>query len=197
MNSTVATENCLDYGTIRDIYFSGCKDKTEFKIGLEYERLPVRADSGCNVDYFSEKGVCNFLRKFAKYENWDYIIDGVDIVGLKQGHDTITLEPGCQVEFSLEPQKSVYEIKNKVDNLNGLIKPILDDFGIKLLNYGVSPLSTYKNIELIPKKRYSIMAKYLWGILSDVMMRETAGIQAAFDFSSEEDAMRKFKIANK
>ena len=28
------------------------------------------------------------------------------------------------------------------------------------------------------------------------MKRETAGIQATFDFSSEEDAMRKFKVAN-
>lgn len=40
------------------------------------------------------------------------------------------------------------------------------------------------------------MANYLWGILSDVMMRETAGIQACFDFDSEEDAMKKFRIAN-
>ena len=41
------------------------------------------------------------------------------------------------------------------------------------------------------------MARYLWGILSDVMMRETAGIQCCIDFKSEEDAMRKFKLANK
>ena len=41
------------------------------------------------------------------------------------------------------------------------------------------------------------MAKYLWGILSDVMMRETAGIQGCFDFENEDDAVRKFKLANK
>ena len=40
------------------------------------------------------------------------------------------------------------------------------------------------------------MANYLWGILSDVMMRETAGIQICIDYKSEEDAMRKFRIAN-
>ena len=68
---------------------------------------------------------------------------------------------------------------------------------ITLLEYGVSPLTTHKNINIIPKKRYKIMAKYLWGILSDVMMRETAGIQGAFDFEDEQDAIRKFKIANK
>ena len=78
-----------------------------------------------------------------------------------------------------------------------MLKPVLDKFGISLLSYGVSPLSTNKNINLIPKRRYAIMAKYLWGILSDVMMRETAGIQCCIDFESEEDAMQKFKIANK
>ena len=77
------------------------------------------------------------------------------------------------------------------------MNPILDKMGITLLEYGVSPLSTHKNINLIPKRRYHIMAKYLWGILSDVMMRETAGIQGCFDFENEEDAVRKFKIANK
>ena len=40
------------------------------------------------------------------------------------------------------------------------------------------------------------MANYLWGILSDVMMRETAGIQVGIDFKSEEDAMTKFRTAN-
>ena len=40
------------------------------------------------------------------------------------------------------------------------------------------------------------MANYLWGILSDVMMRETAGIQVGIDFRSEQDAMRKFRLAN-
>lgn len=69
--------------------------------------------------------------------------------------------------------------------------------GITLLNYGVSPLSTHKSINLIPKKRYHIMAKYLWGILSDVMMRETAGVQCCIDFESEEDAIDKFRVANK
>ena len=31
------------------------------------------------------------------------------------------------------------------------------------------------------------MAKYMWGFLADVMMRETAGIQGCFDFENEEN----------
>jgi len=192
----IQTKARVEFQDIREIYKKGCKEKSDFKIGLEYERLPVWSDSGTAADYYSEFGICNFLRAFAKYENWDYITDDYNIVGLKQGHDTITLEPGCQVELSIEPQKTIQDLEKRVTSLNKSMQPILNKMGIKLLNYGVSPLSTHKNIKLIPKKRYELMAKYLWGILSDVMMRETAGIQGAFDFESEEDAIRKLKISN-
>ena len=195
MNS-IQTEHRLEYQDIRELYSSGCKEKSDFKIGLEYERLPISSETGLAVDYFSELGICNFLRTFAKYENWDYITDDYNIIGLKQGHDTITLEPGCQVELSIEPQKTIQDLEKKVEMLNKAMQPVLLKMGIKLLNYGVSPVSTHKNIKLIPKKRYELMAKYLWGILSDVMMRETAGVQGTFDFISEEDAMKKLKIAN-
>ena len=193
---TTQTKERVEYQDIREIYTAGCKSKSDLKIGLEYERLPVSSQSHNAVDYYPEAGICNFLRTFAKYENWDYITDDYNIIGLKQGHDTITLEPGCQLELSLEPQKTIQDLEKKVEMLNKAMQPVLLKMGIKLLNYGVSPVSTHKNIKLIPKKRYELMAKYLWGILSDVMMRETAGVQGTFDFISEEDAMKKLKIAN-
>lgn len=195
--SNIQTQEKLDKKEIVKLFKEGCKSCEEHKIGIEYERLPIFSVTSKAADYSSEFGVCNFLRNFAKEENWDYITDDYNIIGLKQEHDTITLEPGCQIELSLKPEKTIGELKNNIDNLNKNMKPILNKSGITLLNYGVSPLSTHKSINLIPKKRYHLMAKYLWGILSDVMMRETAGVQCCIDFESEEDAMNKFRIANK
>ncbi len=189
------TKERLGKQDILRLFTQGCKK--EKNIGMEYERLPIFSVTSKAVDYSSEFGVCNFLRAFAREENWDYITDDYNIIGLKQEHDTITLEPGCQVELSIKPEQTVQKVKEHIENLDKMMKPVLDKFGISLLSYGVSPLSTNKNINLIPKRRYAIMAKYLWGILSDVMMRETAGIQCCIDFESEEDAMQKFKIANK
>lgn len=189
------TKEKLGKKEILDLFKNGCKP--DCQIGIEYERLPIFSVTSKAVDYGSEFGICNFLRSFAKEENWDYITDDYNIIGLKQEHDTITLEPGCQVELSLKPEKSILQIQNKVETLDKLMNPILDKFGISLLGYGVSPFSTHKSINLIPKKRYKLMAKYLWGILSDVMMKETAGVQCCIDFESEEDAIEKFKIANK
>ena len=190
----VKPEERLEYSQLMDEFLLGCK--TEQKIGMEYERIPVNKYSEEVVPYEGEFGVCELLREIAKVDNWDYILDGSEIIGLKKLHNTITLEPGCQFELSMEPQNTVAELKKNIEAIDFAIKPILEEFEIELLNKGVSPKTTYKNIKLIPKKRYHVMANYLWGILSDVMMRETAGIQVGIDYRSEEDAMRKFRLAN-
>jgi glutamate--cysteine ligase len=175
------------------------KKSANFQIGLEYERVPIFNNSNIEADYASNDGICNFLRDIAKNCNWDYIVDNTNgnMIGLKKMHDTITLEPGCQVELSIKPEKHISDLKNKIETLDDLMWVYLKTHGINLLNYGISPVTTYNSITLIPKKRYHLMAKYMWGILSDVMMRETAGIQCGIDFSSEEDMAKKFNIAQK
>lgn len=76
---------------------------------------------------------------------------------------------------------------------------IAEQFGIYWLGYGIQPVSTYKNIHIIPKKRYEYMTKYLPTVAKKplVMRRETSGIQASFDYKDEADAMRKFAFALK
>ena len=91
----------LEKKEILDLFKNGCKSTS--KIGIEYERLPISATTLKAVDYGSHCGVCNFLRNFAREENWDYITDDYNIIGLKQEHDTITLEPGSQIELSIKP----------------------------------------------------------------------------------------------
>lgn len=187
-------EEHLEYNQLLDEFILGCK--TTRRIGMEYERIPIIKVTNQVAPYSGETGICELLREVAKVDNWDYILDDINIIGLKKLHDTITLEPGCQVELSLEPKEFIKDIKKRVEEIDAIMFPILEEFGIKLINKGVSPTTTYKNIKLLPKRRYALMANYLWGILSDVMMRETAGIQVGIDFSSEEDAMRKFRVAN-
>ncbi len=190
----IKSEERLEYGKLLEEFILGCK--TSRKIGMEYERIPLIKVTNEVAPYSGKYGVCELLREIAKFDNWDYILDDINIIGLKKLHDTITLEPGCQIELSIEPQEYIRDLKKRVEKIDAVLKLVSEKFGIKLINKGVSPTTTYKNIKLLPKRRYSLMANYLWGILSDVMMRETAGIQVGVDFSSEEDAMRKFRTAN-
>lgn len=191
----VFCKNKLSLEDLTNTLRQGCKN--EERIGLEYERLPINKYTKNTVSYYGDFGVCEILKEFAKIDNWDYILDENEIIGLKKIHDTITLEPGSQIELSIEPQESIIKVQEKIDEINKELIPLFDKYDVKLYNYGVYPKTTYKNITLIPKKRYKYMANYLWGILSDVMMRETAGIQVGIDFKSEEDAIRKFNLANK
>lgn len=187
----------LEKREILKLYTKGFTRPEDYKIGIEYERLPINSSTLKAVDYWGKEGIASCLEEFAKQNNWNYIVDENNIIGLAKNHDTITLEPGSQIELSLKPERTIFELKKKTDTINLGLEEVISDKGIILLNYGVSPYSTCKNINLIPKRRYKIMAKYLWGVLSDVMMRETSGIQCCIDFKSEEDAMRKFKLANK
>lgn len=188
------TKSHLEYNQLLEEFILGCKNTQ--KVGMEYERIPVHKSTGEVVSYYGEYGMCELLREFAREDNWDYILDDVNIIGLKKLHDTITLEPGCQFELSVEPQELIKDLKAKIENIDSAIKPILEKFEIELINKGVSPKTTYRNIDLLPKRRYAIMANYMWGILSDVMMRETAGIQVGIDYKSESDAIKKFNLAN-
>lgn len=190
------SEEKVNIKSILSTFKKGIKQTSDQKVGIEFERVPISAKDFKTIDYSTENGVYDLLRSFAKLDGWEYITDDYNIIGLKKGKDTITLEPGCQFELSINPETKISDLKNKIDNFNKKINPILRKYEINLLEYGISPVSTYKHINIIPKKRYHIMADYLWGILSDVMMRETAGIQACYDFTSEEDAIRKFRIAN-
>ena len=112
------TEERLEYSQLLEDFICGCKNSQ--KIGMEYERIPVSLYGKNNVPYEGDFGMCELLREFAKVDNWDYILDGNSIIGLKKIHETITLEPGCQFELSLEPQEFVRDLKKREYNIKFL-----------------------------------------------------------------------------
>ena len=184
--------------TQKDIldYFYKFPSKTEMKIGMELERLPVNKDK-LAVKYDGIGGVKHILEEISSTCGWGKLYNNQVLVGLKKGNTTITLEPGCQFEISLEAQKTVAELKKETEKIDKEIEPVLNYFNVKLLEYGISPYSTAKEIGVFPKKRYLYMAKYFKEPLAASMMRETAGIQVTVDFKNEEDAIKKLRIFTK
>ncbi len=178
-----------------EIFYSGIKDCSLRNVGLEFEKLPVNKKTFKASSYGD---VVKFLADL-KSVKWDGIYESSSLLGLKSQDGTITLEPGSQTELSLFPQSSIHDIKKYIDSYNNVTSKIAEKYDIQWLGYGIQPVSIYRNINIIPKKRYEYMTKYLPTVAKRplVMMRETAGIQASFDYSSEEDAMKKFAFALK
>ncbi|XP_016172502.1 glutamate--cysteine ligase, chloroplastic-like [Arachis ipaensis] len=76
---------------------SGCKTKDKWRIGTEHEKFCFEFGSLHPMKY--EK-ITELLNGIAERFEWDKIMDGDKIIGLKQGKQSISLEPGGQFELS-------------------------------------------------------------------------------------------------
>lgn len=178
---------------LTEFFISGCK--TEEKTGVETEKLLVYKNSYKALIY---EDIVKILECFDENQ-WKRIYSENHLLGLENETGTISLEPGSQIELSLKPYKTLNEITTKLTEFYLTLDNYADKFGAIVLNCGSQIVSTYDDINIIPKKRYEYMTKYLpkQGLTPFIMMRETAGIQANFDYKSEKDAIKKLSLALK
>ena len=180
---------------LTELFYNGCKCEKDFKVGIELEKIGVNKYSYNAAPYSGIKGIAEFLKEFKHTSEWKNIEENGNIIGLVNPDESITLEPGSQTEISLSPQSDIHSIYNHIKNYNKVSADIADKLDIQWLGYGIQPLSTYDSIEILPKKRYGYMSEYLpaQGSKALVMMKESAGIQVAVDYSSERDAIDKLR----
>ncbi|MFD0704655.1 glutamate-cysteine ligase family protein [Alloscardovia venturai] len=179
-------------------YESGCVPCDKYGVGVEIEHLPVRVSTGEAVTYAQPQGIREVLESLAPLYDAQYEYrDGEYLLGLRRGKIAISLEPGGQIEGSFGIMNSTEELNELYAQFRADIDPILERLGIRLLNYGYTPVSLARDISIIPKHRYSAMNKYLGRVSSYGwnMMRVSASTQVSFDFSSEEDAINKMRMA--
>ncbi|OGH97416.1 MAG: hypothetical protein A2104_04305, partial [Candidatus Melainabacteria bacterium GWF2_32_7] len=197
MEQTIKTEELItEKSQLLSLFHGGIKPRSDFKVGIELEKLGVNSSNYTAAPYSGTNGILEFLKKYKKVENWDYITENNTVLGLIRGCDTVTLEPGSQTELSSCPRDTVHDIADQVKNYNTETAILAEELDIHWIGYGIQPLSIHENIELIPKKRYDIMNEYLptKGNMALVMMKETAGIQVSLDYESEDDAAHKLKV---
>lgn len=183
----------LTKAEIAEYYKNNCK-KGSLKTGLEYERVSLDSRTFETADY---KNLAEIIRNFALINEWEIISDENTVIGARDGFNSISLEPGGQFEISLEPKSRLADILESLNYYTRQIDKLGEYNNTIFLAYGINPKTTYPDIEIVNKRRYKIMADYLpeFGKLCPVMMRETAGVQANFDYESEEDAILKLKAA--
>ncbi len=183
----------IDKNQLAEVFISGCK--TTQSIGVESEKLIVYKN---NLKAITYEDAVRILNSFDE-NKWQRIYEDNNLIALKSDIGTITLEPGSQIELSLAPFGSLEEITSNLMEFYSNLVLYSDKIGAKVLDSGMQPVSTFNDIKIIPKKRYEYMTKYLptKGLTPFVMMRETAGIQANFDYKSEEDAIRKLSLSLK
>lgn len=173
------------------------KKREDFKIGGEFEYFIIDKNTFETISYYGDSGVGKTLKDLES-KGWNGTYEGDNILGLNKGDDFVTLEPGSQIELSIAPQENIIALeKEYLKFLNDII-PILESKNQELIAVGYHPVSKIEDIKLIPKKRYDYMYDYFKtrGVRAHNMMKGTASVQAAIDYESEEDYIKKFRVAN-
>jgi len=169
-------------------------------LGLEIEHFVVN-DAGVQIEFHE---VSSILEKMAGIVNAKIIyMDGYP-VGYVTDDYSITLEPACQFEISINPYSDIETIKSIYEDFVTLWTPVLKARGYHLETKGNLPLVEQgvidpDDIALSPKKRYKYMDSYFRhsGRYGKYMMRASASTQVSVDFRSEEDMVRKLNILQK
>ena len=129
---------------------------------------------------------------------WNPILEEGDIIGLNKGGKNITLEPGNQIELSGEKLNHLHEACAESQDYLFELRQVTNKLNLSIVSTGFDPISKLSEIPNNPKRRYKLMTKDMpqGGELSLDMMYRTCGTQLNIDYSSEEDFIKKFKIAN-
>lgn len=172
---------------------SGCKPKEKWRIGTEHEKFGFEFETLRPVKY---EQIAHLLNGLSERFDWDKIMEGDHIIGLKQGKQSVSLEPGGQFELSGAPLETLHQTCAEVNSHLYQVKAVAEEIGIGFLGIGFQPKWGLKDIPIMPKGRYNIMRNYMpkVGSLGLDMMFRTCTVQVNLDFSSEVDMIKKFRV---
>jgi glutamate--cysteine ligase len=178
---------------------AGCKPASEFRVGTEHEKFAFTLNGHKPVPYGGPRGIRALLDGMQHLLGWEPIMEGENIIGLADvtGGGAISLEPGGQFELSGAPVDSVHQTASELFAHLAQVREVAGPLGIGFLGLGMTPNWSRAEIPMMPKGRYKIMTAYMpkVGRYGLVMMYRTCTVQTNHDFSSEQDMVRKMRVA--
>ena len=175
-------------------FIDGIKNESRLKIGVEHEKFLFNKNDFKRIDYNQIKKVFEIL----KNKGWEFQYEKDKVIGLKRVNQKITTEPGFQYELSGAPFKNIHSVCSENNSHFNELKEIFNSVSITTSSIAYDPFNKLSDIPNSPKERYKIMTAEMpkGGRLSLDMMYKTAGIQINYDYISEVDFEKKFKIGN-
>ena len=172
----------------------GCKKEDQLSIGVEHEKFLFDGHSNQRVNFETITKVFNFLEKFG----WKPIKEKNNVIALKREDQSITLEPGNQVELSGAKLKSIHLVCNESYKFLDELKEACKKINLKMMSVSFDPFTKLQSVPKTPKQRYEIMINEMpkKGELSLHMMHQTCGTQINLDYTSEKDFVKKFKLSS-
>src|SRR5262245_4179483 len=174
------------------------RPRAEWLVGIEVEMMGRVADSMRPLAYEGQgTSVRRVIEAYSAARGGALVLEGDRPVGIDGAWGGITLEPGGQVEWSSRPARDLTELSREIDGHLTAMQGVAASLGISWLDVAVDPKTPLAEMPWMPKARYGIMREMMAkrGRLAHRMMTQTASIQCAFDYASEEDWTRKFRAS--
>lgn len=175
---------------------SGCRPRSAFRIGTEYERLVIDA-SGRPIGYEGPAGIHALFERLMQQYAWRPVLEGDRPIALERSGASISLEPAGQFELSGAPLALVDAMVAERDHHLAELDDIARELGLRYVFAGMNPIDTPQTVPYMPKKRYQHMRAWMprVGALGLDMMHLTCTVQANLDFETPEEAMEMFRLA--
>jgi glutamate--cysteine ligase len=175
---------------------SGAKPKADWRIGTEHEKFVYSLKDYKPLAYETRPGIRQLLEGMQRF-GWKPIMEGRNIIGLSLNDAALSLEPGGQFELSGAPMKNVHETCEELNTHRHQVREVCAEIGAGCLGVGFAPTWTLAETPVMPKGRYAIMRAYMpkVGGYGLEMMFRTCTVQGNFDYGSEADMVKKFRVA--
>ncbi len=174
----------------------GAKPRSAWRIGTEHEKIGYRLEDLAPLPYGGERGIRAVLEGLTNF-GWQPVFEGDNVIALKLNGQSVTLEPGGQLELSGAPLETLHQTCDEVNTHLAQVREVAAGLDIGFLGIGIQPKWLREEIPVMPKGRYDIMRAYMpkKGKLGLDMMLRTCTVQTNLDFDTESDMVRKFRVA--
>ena len=187
--------------TLHDIYeYVRSGEIEKERLGLEIEHFIVN-EVGVQITF---EEVTPLIEKVGRETGAKLLYVDGHVVGYANDKYSVTLEPSCQFEISINPYSALEEIEKVYQEFRRIWDPIFAGRGYHFVAKGNLPLVecgiiTPDEIPLSPKKRYEYMDAYFRtsGKYGKYMMRASSSTQVSIDYKSEADLIRKLRLLEK
>ncbi|WP_426955853.1 glutamate--cysteine ligase [Muricoccus radiodurans] len=184
---------------VRDLagwFAAGSKPRDAWRVGTEHEKIGFRRRDLSPPPYEGPDGIGAILEGLAA-RGWERIEDSGNLIGLKRGLASVSLEPGGQFELSGAPVATIGETEAELASHLSELHAVAEPLGVSFTALGFHPIATREAMPWMPKSRYAIMRDYMprVGDMGLDMMLRTSTVQANLDFGEEADMVEKLRIS--
>ncbi|MBT3701667.1 MAG: glutamate--cysteine ligase, partial [Alphaproteobacteria bacterium] len=116
----------------------GNKPPQDWRIGTEHEKFGFRLSDLRPLEYGGPQGIATLFQGMEKF-GWKPVQEAGNVIAMEMDGQSITLEPGGQLELSGAPLENLNKTCDEVNTHLRQVKEVAEAMGVGFLGMGFQP----------------------------------------------------------